>query len=372
MAATLNDIAKHAGVSTMTASRVLRGMGRVNPQTREKVVQIAQQLGYHKLSNGQVLPSGRAASDMHLRVMIGSNRTLPDTTAIRVTKGDLHRQLAGELEKQLVSAGGKLIPIPLESLEQIKADIQKHKPHGLVVRQPIPTDWLTQLRDILPIIYAVSYDHQSGVDAIYTNEHRSAAMIYKKLSELGHREIGWFGIVDRHCSTHEWADMFQSNCLVDRLCSSIHAVRYAAWANLAYCQLNTFKQPMILMERDWRMQSLEDVVRDAVDQFLQLRPQPTAIVTPADEIGLTVIHTLRQRGLRVPEDISVVSYGGNILSPGEKAQLASVVLPMDAIGRTIPELIRRRLADPQALPVSMQLETEFRDGLSLGPSRHIA
>ena len=372
MAATLQEIAKHAGVSTMTASRVLRGMGRVNPQTREKVVEIAQKLGYRKLSNGQVMHSGKAGADMHLRIMLGKGRVhIDDTTAQYASKGDLHGQLTGELEKQLAQTGGKLVNVPLESLDQIVADIQKHKPHGLVLRQPIPTDWLDVLRDKLPIIYAVSYDHQSGVDSIYTNEHRSAAMVYKTLSDLGHREIGWFGIVDRHSSTHEWAEMFESSCLVDRLCCSIHAVRYAAWANLAHCQINSFKQPMILLERDWRMQSLDDVVRDAVDQFLQLRPQPTAIVTPADVIGLTLIGMLKERGVSVPGDISVVSYGGTLLTDkGKKCEIASVALPMAAIGQTIPELIRRRLADPNALPVSMQLETEFIDGLSLGPSRH--
>lgn len=369
MSATLQDIAKHTGVSAMTASRVLRGMGRVNPQTREKVVQAAQRLGYRKMASGQVMASGKAGSDMHLRVMIGSNRYKTDKDIIHVTKGGLHQQLIEELSNQLTSGGGKLITIGLENLQQVKADIQKHKPHGLVLRQPIPTDWLNELRDILPIIYAVSYDHQSGVDSIYTNEHRSAAMIYKKLSELGHREIGWFGIVDRHCVTHEWAEMYESSCLVDRLCGSIHAVRYAAWANLAYCQLNSFKQPLILMERDWRIQSLDDVVRDAVDQFLQLRPQPTAIVTPADGIGLAVIRALENRGLSVPEDVSIVSYGGTMIARGQEPDLASVVLPMSAIGQTIPELIRRRLADPKVLPVSMQLETTLLEGRSMGPAR---
>lgn len=370
MAATLQEIAKHAGVSTMTASRVLRGMGRVNPQTREKVVEVAQRLGYRKLSNGQVMHSGQGGSDMHLRIMLGCGRIhVKDTSLPYAPKGDLHTQLADELEKQLSDTGGKLVSIPLETLDQVISDIQKHKPHGLVLRQPIPTDWLDILREMLPIIYAVSYDHQSGIDSIYTNEHRSAAMIYKKLSEMGHREIGWFGIVDRHSATHEWAEMFESNCLVDRLCCSIHAVRYAAWANLAYCQVNSFKQPLILMERDWRMQSLDDVVRDAVDQFLQLRPQPTAIVTPADEIGLSVIGALKQRGLSVPDDMSVISYGGSLITSNSQPEMASVVLPMAAIGRTIPELIRRRLADPNALPVSMQLETEFLDGKSLGASR---
>lgn len=375
MTATLSDIAKQAGVSTMTASRALRGMGRVNPLTREKVVQIAQQLGYKKFSNGQVLSSGQAGTDLHLRVVVGCNELNQQTAECYPNEGDfekhsLHSRLVGELSSLLSQSGGKLICIPMISFKQIKNDILKHKPHGLVLRQPIPTSWLNELKDILPVIYAVSYDHQSGVDSVYTNEHRSAAMIYQKLTDLGHRDIGWFGIVDRHCSTHQWSEMFESDCLVDRLSNSIHSVRYAAWANLAHCQLHSYKQPMILVERDWRLQSLEDVVRDGVDQFLQLRPQPTAIVVPADQIGLTAIEILKQRGLRVPEDISVIGYGGTYIELGEKSLIASIALPMADIGRTIPELIRRRLADPQALPVSMQLETKFIEGASLGPSRH--
>ena len=73
--------------------------------------------------------------------------------------------------------------------------------------------------------------------------------------------------------------------------------------------------------------------------------------------------------MRMPDDMSVISYGGSLITSNSQPEMASVVLPMAAIGRTIPELIRRRLADPNALPVSMQLETEFLDGKSLGASR---
>ncbi len=372
MIATLQDIAKQAGVSPMTASRVLRGLGRVNPKTRQRVVTVARRLGYCRESVSQGLCSVRAGNDLHLRVLLGIQVSPKFGASDQPLHCQMDSQIIDPLSEQLELTGGKLVVIKLENLDQIVAEVQKHRPHGLVLRQPIPTDWLETLRPMLPAVYAVSYDHQSKVDSIYTNEHRSAALLYKKLTELGHQAIGWFGIVDRHATAHEWSDMYDSTCLVDRLCSSIHTVRYAAWANLAYCQIHNNRQPLILIERDWRHQKLVEVVSDVIGQFLQLRPQPTALVTPANDIALCVIEVLKQRGLRVPEDMSVVSYGG-IKGQSVKKQLpriASVCLPMDAIGKVIPELIRRRLAGFDALPMSLQLETEFLEGQSLGPVCH--
>lgn len=369
MKTTLSKIAQRAGVSTITASRVLRGMGRVKPQTRQKVVESAKQLGYHKLNQNQVVPVGKAASDMHLRVLINGRGQMIDSLEDHGISSRIRSHFRHGLQSQLLETGGKLISVDLDSLERIQGAIKQYKPHGLVLRQPIPTDWLEQLKSLLPVIYAVSYDHQCGVDSIYTNEHRSAAMVYKKLYDLGHREIAWLGIVDRNCVSQHWQEMLESSHPVDRLCSSAHAVRYAAWANLAYCQLNSNKQQLVIMERNWKIQSLEEVVQNAVDQFVQSRPQPTAIITPADQIAMKVVALLRRRGLSVPDDISVVGYGGTLVVEGQIPEMASVVLPMEAIGRTVSELIRRRLADPQALPVSMQLETQLIDGQSIGPCR---
>jgi DNA-binding LacI/PurR family transcriptional regulator len=145
----------------------------------------------------------------------------------------------------------------------------------------------------------------------------------------------------------------------------VHGARHAAWANIAYCQLAGQKQPLILVERDWRTQDLDTVVVEGVRQILALQPRPTAVVCSCDPIATSLVAALRRRELKVPQDISIVSYGGSAEAKGAVPSISSVEMPMETIGKMIPELIERRLADPNAVPISVQFQTTLYQGASV-------
>src|SRR5690606_34254937 len=108
--------------------------------------------------------------------------------------------------------------------------------HGIVLRQPLPHSWIERLLKTAPIVYAVEFDHQMGVDSVYSNEHRSAGMVMDHLSGYGHRQIAWFGILDRNAPYSVVFDAIDESSIVDRQAFSVHGGRHAAWANIAYCQ----------------------------------------------------------------------------------------------------------------------------------------
>jgi DNA-binding LacI/PurR family transcriptional regulator len=122
---------------------------------------------------------------------------------------------------------------------------------------------------------------------------------------------------------------------------------------------------MILVERDWQRQDLNATVVDGANRLLALAPRPTAVVVSSEPVAQALIAELSRRGLGIPEACSLVTYGGSSADDG--GWLARVELPMEAIATAIPELIRRRLANPAAPALSMQFETTLHAGASLAP-----
>ena len=362
MAATLTSIAAEARVSTMTVSRALRGLGRVDPETRRRILAIADREGYARKDRSAMLgPSASGAAGAgYLRLLL--------VAAPGDHQGGYTALVQDVLAQALATCGGRLARVPATGLEALLAAIDAHQAQGLVLRCQVPTSWIQVLVRRLPVVYAASFDHQCGVDSVYANEHRSAAMLYQRLVDLGHRHIAWLGLTDRHRGDRQQLfEAPESACLTDRLSASIHAVRHAAWASLAQCQPGECRQPLILHERDWSRQSLAQAAETLADRLLALDPGPSAAVVSSQPAAAALATVLRRRGLRLPRDLSLATYAGSPGSAG--SSLAAVVLPMAEIAAAIPELVRRRLANPAAPALSMQFETTLRTGRSLAPPR---
>ena len=360
---TMAEIAKQVGVSPMTVSRALKGSGRVRDDTRQRILDAARDAGFFEASQSSSLGVGGGSADFtYLRLLLVSNQS--------DGKPNYNQKIADGLEEILRRSGGKLIRIASTQASEIVEAARKNRVQGIVLRYELPIEMIDELRKSYAVVYGASYDHQAGVDAVYSNEHRSAALIYEKLLELGHTTIAWVGVTDvNQPRSMAGFEGLASSRLMDRISSSIHGVRHAAWANITHCQPRERKQPMLLIERDWSKQTLEDIVRHAVSEIIDLRPQPTAVVVSNDVVGVAMLKEIRRRGLGVPRDFSVVSYGGSELAT--EHGLATIELPFEEIAAAIPELIRRRLANPAASALSMQLETSLREDSSLGPVRRL-
>ena len=269
------------------------------------------------------------------------------------------------LRERMERSNGRAVEQHFPSIDALIDEHQRTKYHGIVLRQPLPHAWVERLLKIGPVVYAVEFDHQLNVDSVYSNEHRSAAMLLDYLSERNHRQIAWFGILDRHAPSQVVFEAMDNSSIVDRQAFSTHGARHAAWANIAYCQLAGQTQPLLLVERDWDRQSLDDVVETGLDRILALSPKVTAIVCSADPVAMAMAKCLKKRGLVVPRDISLVSYGGSDDVKAADPSITSLEMPMETIGRVIPELIERRLADPSAAPISVQFQTTLFAGQSV-------
>ena len=363
MSVTLKQIAERTGLSPMTVSRVLRGIGKVKAATRQRVLEVAEELGHSRFT-GVVLPhpirSGGGEHGLRVLLPYGHDGTLTSELGQRLLHG---------LEARLQETGGMLFKTPFESVEEIIREARNHRVHGIVLRQTLPRRWLAQLKALHPVVYATADDFQTGVDSIFTNENRCAAQIIDHLFSFGHEDIAFFGIVDYHAPFRLGEDRFGTAVLGDRTINAIHGARYAAWTYLAQCQSGFRPLPVHIEPRDWRHQSLEETVRNALRHLLLLRPQPTAIVIAADSIATETIRAMKEQGLAVPEDISIVSYGAMREGREHIPPVTSSEPPLEQIGRTVPELVERRLAQRHAVTISLQLEARLREGGTVAAPR---
>jgi LacI family transcriptional regulator len=366
MRVTLKHIADELGMSQMTVSRALRGVSRTRPQTRKRVRETAVRLGYQPIGGVMLPPTVRSGKGNHtLRLLLP---TVSRRIGAEAGSWWLDRMVRA-MRSRLELSNGRLVEQHFPDLDDLLAEYHRGHFHGIVLRQPLPNAWVQRLLAIAPVVYAVEFDHQLGVDSVYSNEHRSAAMVLDYLVRRGHERIIWFGILDRHAPSQVISSAQDESSAADRQAFSVHGARHAAWAYISQGQLVQQKQPLVLVERDWRTQDLETVVAQGMERILACDPRPTAVVCSSDPVALSFIDLLARRGLKVPRDISVVSYGGGNEAKSANPSIATVEMPMETIGRVIPELIERRLADPQAVPISVQFETTLYKGASVSVSR---
>jgi hypothetical protein len=193
-------------------------------------------------------------------------------------------------------------------------------------------------------------------------------MVFDRLAALNHSRIAWFSLVDINSPLHKQYQAGNGPQSNEYRVGTRNGPRHGAWANLATCQPDLEPMPVVVEMRDWERDSLGDAVRRGLDRILTLKPRPTAIVVGSDNMGLEVLEQLRERGIDVPGEISVVGYGAFPQGLSCDPTLASVVIPMEKLGLAVPEIIQRRRADPNAVPISILFDADFRDGGSLGPS----
>lgn len=348
----------------MTASRVLRGSGSVKESTRERVLAAVRRLGGLEVAVGPLAKGlGRGlGSEQRLRVFFPHFRK-PRTEPAR----ELSFRFTDALRTVIEDSGGALVEEFCQSLEDICAVIEKSRFHAVVIRDSLPTPWFRELAKMTNVISAVANDFIPGCDCVFLNESRAATTIFQELNRLGHRRVVWFGINDyNYIKPLENVDPLRDSL------GQVHVVRYGAWNSIASMGPSTELHRTLYLTRDHDRQSLDEVVGEGVKLvFGRNEALPTAIVTATEIMAVHLIKQLQIHGVKVPEDCSVVTYGRTSISQRHSPTLAGVRSNFDELALAVPELISRRLANPNARPISLALESDFEPGTSLRRVRKV-
>ncbi|WP_243075450.1 LacI family DNA-binding transcriptional regulator [Microbacterium sp. SS28] len=268
--ATIYDVAKAAGVSHQTVSKVLRGLGGMRPETRERVEQELRNLNYRPNVGARELARSRQR-----RIGVVGYETFESSTS-KVLRGvaDIAEEAGYLLEIVNVKPLGDVAEIT-EALEQLNAtDVA-----GVLATSPTRNvrEALDRVEFRMPVFLDVNGDQRPGGDAEGTHESIAAGLVVAHLEDLGHERIAFVaGPVGWDSATNR---------------ENVYRAHAAARGS----------EPAVLGHGDWSAASGYRIVADC-----ESLADHTAIFVANDRMALGVLRALAEKGVRVPEDVSVV------------------------------------------------------------------
>jgi LacI family transcriptional regulator len=300
----INDIARLAGVSKKTVSRVINASPFVRTETRERIEAVIAELGYAPDPQARGLAYGRA-------FLIGLVYDNPNPQYV------VNMQLG--LLDGMRGSGFELVVHPCDRssptfLEDLRAFVERQRLYGVVLTPSVSEDeraakLMAEIGCAYVRVASVSLDAPEHM--IETRDRLGGREAARHLAELGHTRIAFVSGPPTFRSSHERRSGFEE-ALEERGLSL--AKGYAVEG--AY----TFESGI-----------------EAGRKLLAMEPRPTAVFAGNDEMAAGVLHAARQLGVRVPEDISVIGFDDFQIASRLWPQLTTVRTPTREIGRLAAE-----------------------------------
>lgn len=330
----MRDIAKIAGVSSATVSRVINGLSSVRPETAERVQRVIDELKFIPNGSATTLKYGRS-STYGLIIPDITNPFFPEF--IRSFEGILadtnHNMLMATTESQSLRMQKtiyRMLVSQVEGIVLLASEIET-VPIEAVVNNRVPLVTMDR-RLVGKGLSDVSVDSTSGM--------REAV---KHLYKLGHRKIGYIGgSVGPTISDH-------------RLNSFVRAMSERGLA----------VEEQFLREGNYRISGGET----AMTELLNLPAPPTAIITANDLTAIGALRVTHKAGLSVPGDFSIVGLDDIELSDIIYPPLTTLRLSRRDLAKTFVNALQTLVNDPQRTGVQYKVETTLVVRDSTGPVR---
>lgn len=326
---TIRDVARHAGVSTATVSRVISGSVAARPATRERVLAAAQTLGYRPSAVARSLKL-RTTRTLGLLVTDIQNPYYPEIVRA-VEDAALERNLA------VLLCNGADDPAREETYLDLLVD---RRVDGIIIAssglQERHGAWLA--RRSVPVVLVNWAAPDLHLPAILGDNRAGGRLATDHLLALGHRQIGHLSAPARNAATAE------------RLAGILDALVGAG----------IDPGTLVVVEGDGQVAGGERAARELIER----KPTLTAIVCYNDLTAIGAVRALRALGRRVPNDVSVVGYDDIALSAWIEPPLTTIAQRTSEMGRwavgRLGELIGR--------PVEGGGMDEWAIGGALGPA----
>ncbi|MCF6521911.1 LacI family DNA-binding transcriptional regulator [Streptomyces sp. JJ36] len=304
--ATLAEIARAAGVSAPTVSKVLNGRADVAPATRTRVEELLLRHGYRR----------RRAESSRSPLLDLVFHELESAWAMEVIRGVENVARDSGLSVVLSESDGRLTP-GQSWLDRVLA----RRPHGVILvlsgLEPAQRAQLAS-RDIPFVVMDPAGDPGDEVPSVGATNWQGGLAATRHLLELGHRRIAVLGGPPR------------------MMCSRARIDGYRAALEAAGVEVD----PELIREGDFHHETGHTVGRE----LLRLPDRPTAVFTGNDLQALGLYEAARELGLRVPEDVSVVGFDDLPLTRWVAPPLTTVRQPLtemaEAAARMVLDLSR--------------------------------
>ena len=330
---TMTDIALAAGVSQATVSLVLNEVpnARVSSDTRARVKEVAQSLGYARKS------APRLTEARLIGMLIDDVSSTP--FAAPFIEGARSEAAVQGVIVAVICTGAD--PAAEEAALQM---LQAAGAVGvlytsLVTRLVTPPAMLNQMRAVL----VNCHDRDHLLPCVTPGDVMGAFAATLALIEAGHRRIA-------HLAGEPWTEAARDRLLGHR--------RALASQDIPF-------DPSLVSQPAWTVAS----GRTQMAALLDLPDPPTAVFCFNDRVAIGAYEALAARGLSVPQDVSVVGFDNDDLSALLQPPLTTVVLPHDEMARWAVARLLERATPPPPVRVKIDCDLIARNSVAAPPRR---
>lgn len=333
MGVKIDDLAAMANTSTATVSRALNNKPGVKDATRQRILTLADKLGYR--------PN-----------RIARNLALQKSHVIGFIAADLFNPVYIDffrhVQRGVEPLGYQVLILDSEqSVEKEKQNIEvlrQHQAEGLLIF-PVhdwdtrtPVDHLVDLRlRKFPFVIVGAVKGQT-FDSITTDEVGTARKLAKHLTDLGHRRIGFVGFDPNN------------RCIAERYDGLHHAVREHGGTIATDHVVN--------LGEGWT---------DRVTEILRKPGRPTALVFVNDVCALLSHRPILELGLEIPRDLSVVTFDNGLWTRHLKPSLTATAESTAEVARVAMDFLLQRIEDPDGTLVQTRVSQDLIIRESTGP-----
>lgn len=313
MAVTIRDVAREAGVSVATVSRVLNSSGPVSPGTRKRVEEVAEDLEYIPHGGAQSLITRRTGN---LGII------LPDLY------GEFFSQLIRGID-QATRAAGYHVLLSSSHADRVELEAALRAMRGrvdaLILMSPdnAPDELLKGVPKGLPVLLLNTDEGGAApVDTLNVDNRGGAYAAVRHLLSLGRTRVGLIGGTLSNHDARERRDGYRA-ALSDAGVEEPEAWEVAADFTKAGGQR-------------------------AARELMALADPPTAVFAANDSMAVGALSAFREAGVRVPEDVALVGFDDVPITRYVTPPLSSVRVDLPRFGERAVERVMEMLEDPSS------------------------
>jgi LacI family transcriptional regulator len=321
---TIYHVARHAGVSIATVSRVQRGTGPVATDTRDRVVRAIEALDYRPSPNARSLAANRHEA---------SGIVFPDLS------GPYYSEVIYGFEHEAVEARQSVLILGThgrERADELVRDLVARVDGLVIMGRTVPDGVVAELcRMDVPVVLLARPDVDRA-DTVRTENRASAVDLVRHFFEHGLDDLVFVGDPDASPDASErWAGFVDAHRLAER------------------------PLPVAPLVSDFTESGGYAAVNDHLAAVGPDRRPPAGLVCANDEIALGALRATREHGLDVPGQIAITGWDDIPVAGLVSPALTTVRQPMRELGSTAAVLLAERIADGEREPRHVLLPTSL-------------
>ncbi|MAT44971.1 MAG: hypothetical protein CL609_21775 [Anaerolineaceae bacterium] len=327
---TIRDVAKSAGVSHQTVSRVINGRDDVSPETRDLVKKTIKSLGYLPNASARSLAAGRT----NTLACIAPN--LVDFTFAALIEG---AELMARQHGYFLMAASA--PDARDFRKVLNQLYESSRIDGVLVINPFIDERTVYLPKDFPTVFIGDVSKNEEIGWVALDDVKAGYMAAKHLLDLGHRDILCItGLQNEACTKDRNQGIFQ-----------------------AFAEYGVPLDSEKIINGDWAATSAYQAVESALKNNMKF----TAVLAENDRMAIGAMRAFRDAGFSVPDQYSVIGIDDMPLASYFDPPLTTIQQNVTEIGKEAAEMLIQKIAQPELKGQSSRFSVQLIQRKSTAP-----